>query len=176
MAKPEAKPAAEAAPKKDKTKLLIILLSAVLVIVLAGGAVMLLKQSDHSDDDEEATQQEAPKKKKKEGQAPIFQPLETFTVNLVPEEGDQFLQVGITVELEDATDGERLKSFMPKVRNQITLLLSSKKASELTSKEGKEQLAEELRYTINDILNPAPKGKKAETPIKEVLFTSFIIQ
>ena len=175
MAKPEAK-TADAAPKKSNTKLLIILLSAVLLVVLAGGAFLLLRQSDHSDDDEDAVQQEAPKKKKKEAHAPIFQPLEVFTVNLVPEQGDQYLQVSITVELEDATDGESLKSFMPKVRNQITLLLSSKKASELASKEGKEALAEELRYTINDILNPSAKGKKSETPVKEVLFTSFIIQ
>lgn len=175
MAKTEAK-AAEAAPKKSNAKLLIILLSAILVAVLAGGAFLLLKQSDHGDDDEDVVQQEKPKKKKKEAHAPVFQALETFTVNLVPEQGDQYLQVGISVELEDVADGEKMKVFMPKLRNQITLMLSSKKASELTSKEGKEQLAEELRYTINEILDPPAKGKKAETPVKEVLFTSFIIQ
>jgi flagellar FliL protein len=38
---------------------------------------------------------------------------------------------------------------MPKIRNNLTLLLSSKKASELLPKEGKEKLAEALKDEIN---------------------------
>jgi flagellar FliL protein len=65
---------------------------------------------------------------------------------------------------------------MPKLRNDLTLLLSSKKASELISKEGKEELAQEIREQMNGVLDPAGRGKKRDWPIKEVLFTSFIIQ
>jgi flagellar FliL protein len=54
------------------------------------------------------------------------------------------------------------------------LLLSSKKGSDLVSKEGKETLAEEMKQEMNGVLDPAGKGK--DGPIKEVLFTSFIIQ
>jgi flagellar FliL protein len=58
------------------------------------------------------------------------------------------------------------------------LILSSKKASELAPREGKEALAEEIRESINGVIGETPtKGKKAaDEPIKEVLFTSFIIQ
>lgn len=188
MAK-DAKPAEEGAvepPKKSK-KLLIIILAAVLVVVLAGGgaAFMLLKKGDHAEDDEEVPEEttKAKKKDKKKDAhaAPVFVNLDAFTVNLVPETGDQYLQVALSLELEDATADPTLKALMPKIRNNITLLLSSKKASELLPKEGKEKLAEALKEEINSVIEPPVKNKKgasvaAEGPVKSVLFTSFIIQ
>lgn len=182
MAKEEkAAEGAEAPPKKSK-KLLIIILAAVLFIVLAGGgaAFFLLKKGDeHAEDEEVATEKEKPKKKGDKEAPPVYIPMEPFTVNLVPETGDQYLQVTINVEATDPAVGEKLKVHMPKLRNKIMLILSSKKASELASREGKEALAEEIRESINGVVGDAPaKGKKAgdEPPIKEVLFTSFIIQ
>lgn len=189
MAK-DAKPAeegAEAPPKKSK-KLLIIILAAVLVLVLGGGgaAYMLLKKSDHAEDGDEDVAEETAKPKKKEkkkehGAPPVFVNLEPFTVNLVPETGDQYLQVVLSLELEDAAQEPELKAQMPKIRNNLTLLLSSKKASELLPKEGKEHLAEALKDEINSVVEPPKKSKKGEMtmpegPVKSVLFTSFIIQ
>ena len=185
MAK-DAKPVEEGveAPKKSK-KLLIIIVAAVLVLVLAGGgAFMLLKKGDHPEDGDDATEETAkPKKKDKkaEAAAPIFTNLEAFTVNLIPETGDQYLQVVLALELEDATADAALKTQMPKVRNNIMRLRSSKKASELLPKEGKENLAEALKDEINGIIEPPKKNKKGEKisadgPVKSVLFTSFIIQ
>lgn len=188
MAK-DAKPAeegAEVAPKKSK-KLLIIILAVVLVVVLAGGgaAFMLLKKGDHEEGDEEVAEETAkPKKKDKKKEAhaaPVFVNLDPFTVNLVPETGDQYLQVILSLELEDATADPQLKALTPKIRNNITLLLSSKKASELLPKEGKEKLAEALKEEINSVIEPPKKNKKGEItasegPVKAVLFTSFIIQ
>lgn len=189
MAK-DAKPAeegAEAPPKKRK-KLLIIILAAVLILVLGGGgaAYMLLKKGDHAEDGDEDVAEETAKPKKKEkkkehGAPPAFVNLEPFTVNLVPETGDQYLQVAISLELEDAAQEPGLKAQMPKIRNNLTLLLSSKKASELLPKEGKEHLAESLKDEINSVIEPPKKNKKGEVtvpegPVKSVLFTSFIIQ
>lgn len=186
MAK-DAKPAEEGAeaPKKSK-KLLIIILAVVLVLVLGGGgaAFMLLKKGDHADDEEAAEETVKDKKKdKKKGHEapPAFVNLEPFTVNLIPETGDQYLQVVISVELEDATAEPVVKAQMPKIRNNLTLMLSSKKASELLPKEGKEHLAESLKDEINSAIEPPKKNKKGELimpegPVKAVLFTSFIIQ
>ena len=181
----DAKPAAEGAeaPKKSK-KLLIIILAVVLVLVLAGGgaAYMLLKK-EPQDEDEAAEETAKPKKKDKKGEAPpsIFLNLETFTVNLIPETGDQYLQVIISLEIADATVEPLVKGQMPKIRNNIMLLLSSQKASQLQPKEGKEKLAADLLSEINTILEPPKKNKKGqvtetEGPVKSVLFTSFIIQ
>jgi len=186
MAK-DAKPAEEVAepPKKSK-KLLIIIVAAVLVLVLAGGAAfMVLKKADPADGDDEATEEtEKPKKKEKKKDAhalPVFINLEAFTVNLVPETGDQYLQVMLSLEIEDATAETSVKTLLPKIRNNITLLLSSKKASELLPKEGKESLAKELKDEINSVIEPPIKNKKGvavapDGPVKSVLFTSFIIQ
>ncbi len=192
MAK-DAKPAEEGAeqpPKKSK-KLLIIILAVVLLLVIGGGgaAYVLLSKSSHADasgDDEEVAEEtEAPSKKKSKKKEkagpPVFVNMEPFTVNLVPETGDQYLQVILSTELESAEAEPQIKALLPKIRNNITLLLSSKKASELLPKEGKEKLAEELKNEINAVVSPdeeAPKGKHAATdgPVKSVLFTSFIIQ
>ena len=183
-AKPEE--GAETPPKKSK-KLLIIILAAVLVLVLAGGgaAFFLLKKSDHAEDEEAAEEVAKPakkdKKKKDKEAPPVFVNLEPFTVNLVPETSDQYLQVVLSLEMEDTTGEPDLKAKMPKVRNNITLLLSSKKASELMPKEGKEKLADALKDEINSVIEPPVKNKKGEYvapegPVKSVLFTSFIIQ
>ena len=160
MSKDAAKPAeegAEAPPKKSKKKLIIIL-AVVLLLVLGGGgaAFMLLKKGDHAEDEESAeeTAKPAKKKDKKKDAHPVFLNLETFTVNLVPETGDQYLQVMLTLEIEDATTEPEVKAKMPRIRNDLTLLLSSKKASELLPKEGKEKLAEELKDEINAIIEP----------------------
>jgi len=193
MAK-DAKPAeegAEAPPKKSK-KLLIIIIAVVLVIVLAGGgaAFFLLKSSDQPDDEEAAEEthsaqdKEIDKKKKKEKDPkamPAFIPLEPFTVNLLPEAGDQYLQLIVTVEIEDAHEEGVVKQHMPKIRNNITLLLTGKKPSELMTKAGKEKLAEELKDEVNTAIEPPTKTKKGDLimpdgPVKAVLFTSFIIQ
>jgi flagellar FliL protein len=167
---------AEAPPKKSK-KLLIIMLSVVLVLVLAGGATafLLLSGSHADEDDEYAEETEKPKKAKKKAapsEPPVFVNLEPFTVNLVPETGDQYLQVVLSLELENAEADMALKSLMPRIRNNITLLLSSKKASELMPKEGKEQLAKALKGEVNAVL----EGEAEDGPVKSVLFTSFIIQ
>lgn len=173
---------ADAAPPKKSKKLLIIIVAAVLFVVLAGGgAFFMLKKGDqHADDDEEvAAEKESAKKKGGKEAHPVYIPMEPFTVNLVPETGDQYLQVTINVEAVDAGVGEKLKVHMPKLRNKIMLILSSKKASELAPREGKEQLADEIKDSINSVIGgeaPAKGKKAAEEPIKEVLFTSFIIQ
>lgn len=182
MAK-DAKPAeeaSEAAPPKKNKKLLIIII-AVLVLVLGGGGaaayLLMSKGADHADDEEVATEQSGKKKKGDNEAPPAYVALDPFTVNLVAETGDQFLQLMISVEVADISVGDRLKMYMPKLRNNITLLLSTKKASELVTKDGKELLAEEIRDQINDIVEiPSVKGKPPQDAVKEVLFTSFIIQ
>ncbi|WP_303785376.1 flagellar basal body-associated FliL family protein [Azovibrio restrictus] len=181
MAK-DANPVADEPPKKSK-KLLILIGIAVLVIGLAGAAAaffLLSGSDDHDGEEEVAEEVKKPKKKKADASVPpVFVNLDAFTVNLTPEEGkssDQYMQVVIALELEDMSADGPLKNQMPRIRNNLTMILSSKKASELLTKEGKEKLAGEIRAEINSIMNPGHKGPPPETPILSVLFTSFIIQ
>lgn len=179
-AKPEAAAAAGAAPPKKNKKLLIIVAAALVLLLSIGGgaAYYLLKghPAEEGDEGEVVSEEKAKPAKKKDGKetAPVYVALDQFTVNLAPENGDQFLQVMISVEVEDLLAGEKLKSYTPKLRNNVMVLLSGKKASELMTRSGKEALATEIRDLINKILET---GAKADAgPVKEVLFTSFIIQ
>lgn len=187
MAKEE-KPAAEGseAPPKKSKKLLIIIIAVVVVLlvaVAAAAALLLGGKEEPLDDDEEIAEvstKKAPAKKKKDA-PPVFVNMDAFTVNLVPETGDQYLQVVLSVELDEAPSQAKLAMMMPRVRNNVTLLLSSKKASELQSKEGKEKLALEIRDEINSAIEPPTRNKRGEVvapegPVTSVLFTSFIIQ
>lgn len=177
-------------PKKSK-KLLILALALVMVLVLvAVGVVMMLKgggedEEGVEEEEEVVVEKEKPKKKEKKkdhGAPPVFVPLDAFTVNLIPEEaGDQYLQVILSLELEDAEAETALKGQMPKIRNDITIFLSGKKASELITNEGKLLLAEHLRDKINVVLNPPVINRRGQMippdgPVLAVLFTSFIIQ
>ena len=175
-AKPEA--AAEAAPKKSK-KLLIIILAAVFVLLAIGGGAaffMMKKHAAEAEDEEDVVATAKPAKKKSPAKEvpPVYVPMETFTVNLTPESGEQFVQLVLSLEVEEAAEGERIKTYTPKIRNNVMLLLSGKRASELLTPEGKEKLATEIRAQINKVL--APGAKTDDSPVKEVLFTSFIIQ
>lgn len=177
MAKEEKIDADETAPKKS-TKLVVIIVAAVLLLVVAGGgaAYFLLKPGDDHEDDEEVA--EAAEKPKKKEMPPVYIAMDTFTVNLVPEAGEQYLQVAISVEAEDAATAEQLKLYTPRLRHEITDILSSKRASEVSSREGKKALAEEIRAAVNEIVSaPSGKGKRtAGGAVKAVLFTTFIIQ
>jgi flagellar FliL protein len=178
-AKPEAEAVEAAPPKKSKKLLLIVTAALVLFLGLAGGAFYLIKgHGAHAGDDSELAAEKARAEKKKIAResAPVYVALDPFTVNLVPENGDQFLQLIISVEVSDQHVGDRVKMYTPKLRNNVMMLLSGKKATQLITKEGKETLADEIRDLINEILDPGGKAQAEEAPIKEVLFTSFIIQ
>lgn len=180
-AKAEAEGTGTAPAKRGKKLLIIVVVLLVVVLGLGGvGAYILLKPAAEYDDEyaEQPREKAKPSKRKKvdRNAPPVYVALEAFTVNLVPENGDQYLQLIMSVEVEDAEVDGQLKQYMPKLRNDLTLLLSSKKGSELMTTEGKQALAAEIKEQMNGILDPAGRGKNYDWPVREVLFTSFIIQ
>jgi flagellar FliL protein len=103
---------------------------------------------------------------------PVFLVLEPFTVNLQHEDGQQFLQVGMTLQAASQSQADAITLYMPQVRSRILLLLSSKKASEILSSDGKRKLAAEILAQIAQPLTP--QGSKQD--VSEVYFTSFVVQ
>lgn len=142
--------------------MIVIALISVLVLGLAGGTAWYFTQGKSDPSAKEA----------KKAEKPEFVVLENFTVNLQPENGDQYLQVGMTLQVSNLEQVEIIKLNMARVRNRVLLILSAKKASELISTEGKSQLAKEIIASVN--LPFADKEKPQE--VRDVLFTSFIIQ
>lgn len=172
-ADPKADAAAAAAPVGSKKKLIIMILAAVLVLGAGAGGGWYFSQSSAAHGEEDAPAKETRKKKKRDPEVkPEYVPIEAFTVNLQPENGEQYLQVQFTLQVAGAEQATLVKDNMAIVRNRVLLLLSSKKASEINTVEGKQQLAAEIQATITE-----PFEKQGdEQEVSDVLFTSFIIQ
>jgi flagellar protein FliL len=154
--KPPAKPAAPAAkeeapvaaPPKSK-KMLIIGIVSLLVIIAGGAGWYFTKGHAPADGHPEAAKVEAPHEA-------IFIPLgENFTVNLQREEGDQYLQAGITLKVLKPELEEKIKAAMPEIRSKLLFLLSSKKPSELHTVEGKKKLITEIIVETDTVLGLA---------------------
>jgi flagellar protein FliL len=164
----EAKPAADAAPKKGSKKLIIIAAAAVALLAGGGGGAYVFLGKHKEADAAAADEHKAEKKVEKK--APVFVNLDPFTVNLQDEDGGHYLQVGIVLEASDAAMVEQIKVQMPVIRNRILLLLSSKRAEELLTLKGKQALAEEIANESRQPLGIKEKG------IEGVYFASFVIQ
>lgn len=182
MAKaPATPPAADAAepPKKKGKKLRIIILIVIsaLVIAAAGLVGLLLLKKGSAGDAKGAESGTVSGTGVDLSKPPSFVALEPFVVNLLPGEGDRYLQVVLAVRVADARTGDSLKGFMPEIRHRINMLLSNKLPSELSTYEGRETLANEITDEINRVLGggTSPSGRP-EGPIQAVLFNSFIIQ
>lgn len=199
---PDAPPVEEVAssPKKSKTKLFIIIGAVALLLAGSGIGVWFgmshgqkrakpaaaktaeagataeaptpaaTENADATDtaaaDSEDGGKQEPPK-------PPVFLNIDQFTVNLQPEgANDQFLQISITLQVADENQVELIKEYMPQIRSRLLMLLSSKKASEISSTDGKKKLADEIMAQVKQPFN----AQSSPQSVSNVFFTSFVIQ
>jgi flagellar FliL protein len=166
----KANPKTKADPKDDgggagsKKKLLAIVGGAMLVVVIGAGAAWFMTAGGNS--------AAAKEHKAEKAEPPEYIALEPFTVNLQPENGDQYLQVQFTLQVANAENAELIKSNMAKVRSRVLLLLSGKRASEINTVEGKKALAKEIVAALKQPF--VDKGQPQL--VSDVLFTAFIIQ
>jgi len=181
-------PAAAGTTAKPKSKKLVLIIIGVLILAAGGGgAWYFLKGSKH-----EEAKVAAP-------ELPTFMTLDPFTVNLQHEEGDQFLQIGITFKVAGMEQADKIRQNLPEIRSRLIFLLSSKHASDLIPLEGKNKLSREIILETNTILGIRPPkaeatstaasgtdaasatpaeatGSASSKGVQEVLFTSFVIQ
>jgi flagellar FliL protein len=189
--KTEAPPEGEA-PKK-KSKLLLMIIIGVLVLVLGGGAAFFLLKKSAADEeaaddegDEAPSKSAKAKKKKKDEHAapPVFAKLEPFVVKLQSEQQEAYVQCIPELKLLDAALSEQIKQFMPEIRHKLLMILASKKAADISTPEGMQLLANQIRVSINATLTgeqPDPAMEKQdhadpEAPVQAVFFSSLIVQ
>jgi flagellar FliL protein len=186
-----------AAPAKSK-KLIVILAVVALLVVVGGAAAWMLLAGRHADE-EEGTRPARASQPAASKTPPTFLPIENMVVNLADPGGDRFAQVGITLELADAKTAEQVKAYMPSIRSGVLLLLSQRTTDELLTREGKERMALDVRREVSRPLGytvPKPRKRPAsrnpddeddeddeprrprvdDNPVRQVLFSSFIIQ
>jgi|TARA_R100001015_G_scaffold17610_1_gene9829 flagellar FliL protein len=104
---------------------------------------------------------------------PVFTRIEPFTVNLADDRyGSRLLYTGITLRVGNEQSKTIIEEHMPQVRSRLLILLSGKQANELTSTEGKEELAQAIISRLNVPLSE----NQPPLDLREVLFTEFIVQ
>jgi flagellar FliL protein len=143
------------------------------MLIVAGVGFMLYKgrQKDAAEPkieqvingESEAQQKEATEEKAFVGKVI---PLETFIVNLAGSKGRKIAKVNMELELKGEGVSEEIEKRKAQIRDYIIIILSSKTYEEVSSKEGKNNLRNEIKDTINSYLT---KGK-----ITNVFFTDFI--
>lgn len=133
----------EGTEKKGKGKLFLII---GLVVLLAGGGAgawfFLQGKKDHGEETQVA--------KAKPKAAAMFEKLDPFVVNLA--DRGRYLQVAMELRVADAGVQEQIKKLLPEIRNGILLVLSGKRADDVTSVEGKQRLQLEIRHRANKAL------------------------
>lgn len=174
-----AAPAAEAsapAGSGGKNNIIYIILIFINMIFLAGVGWMIYqgKKKDNAEPKIEHVikgeheAQEAEHKEEKQFIGKVI-PLETFIVNLAGSKGRKVAKVMMELELKDNKDknvADEIDKRKAQVRDIIIIILSSKRYEEVSTKEGIENLKNEIKDTINSFLT---NGK-----IVNVFFTEFI--
>ncbi len=160
---------AASTPKK-RSFLKIALLLAVLLGSAIGGAWYFFQNQQPAAGDKPSASKAT---KAIPSAPPLFVSLEPFTVNLQHDDtSPQYLQVGLSLKVTDTEMVNAVKLHLPEIRNRVLLLLSSKKASDISTLEGKQKLSIELLREINQPLSGALRAQGVDS----VLFTSFVIQ
>jgi flagellar FliL protein len=182
------------APKKKSKKLLFIIIGVVLLALIGGGAALFIMKKNAAAAEDEMGDEEpvAAHVAKDPKHAPVFMPLENMVVNLADAGGARFIQLGLTLQVQDAKTEADVKTYMPSIRSDILMLISQRTADEMLQVQGKEKLAKdiiaaishEMGYEVADAeaehADEAPKKKKKSktppNPVQAVLFSSLIVQ
>lgn len=172
-AKDAAAAAAPAPSPGGKSPILLVALAVINMLVVAGVGFMLFKgkQKEASEPKIEHVikgEHEAQEKEAHEEKAFIGKvvPLETFIVNLSGSKGRRIAKVNMELELQGEQVQVEIDKRKAQIRDIIIIILSSKTYDEVSTREGKDGLKNEVKDTLNAFLT---KGK-----ILNVYFTEFI--
>jgi flagellar FliL protein len=156
-----AEKSSEVKPKKSRKGLVVGLVAALVLAAGGGGAWWFMGRGDA---DEAAL---AEKEEARRAASRVFVTLEPFVVNLADRDSERYAQIGIVLEVEGKDANQRVSEKMPAVRNAILLLISSKQAQDLASREGKERLAAEVALAAARTIGWKPPAAAQEPTADE---------
>jgi flagellar protein FliL len=96
-----------------------------------------------------------------------------FVTNFQPNDVARFLQVAVQVMTHDKAIVDIIKANDPVIRNNLLLLFSNQKYSDLASAQGKDKLRLEALSAVRKVV--AANGGDASR-VDAVYFTSFVMQ
>jgi flagellar FliL protein len=160
--------------KKSPVLLIVIVVVAVLLIVAIALFAFLVTGSDNEAQggapagQKQSTQREGSARNPDMANIGMMVELDDFTVNLLSEGGKRYLRTKINLELGSNNLQSEIEKKIPVLRDIIIQVLSSKQIEEITTKDGKERLKDELVKALNRAL--------IDGQLKNVYFTTFVIQ
>ena len=151
-------------------KILFLFISIMLVLTLGLAAGLFMMWNKLSDLD---TQANLSAKKQNEQSlselsiGPIFS-LDTFIVNLADAGGNRYLRVTMDLELDNEKLQEELSKRLPQIKDQILMILPTRRFEDISTTQGKIDLRTELIEQINRILS---RGQ-----VSNIYFKEFVVQ
>jgi len=164
--------------KKRKQRLLLALLGVGLIVVSVGSTLVLLrflgdpdpKPGEQAEAEAEAQQEAAPEPAQQEA---IYYPLtEKLVIDYNVRGRQRFLQVGVSLMFRDNEVNKAIERHLPRIRNDLNLLLKGQEFEQLQTPEGKELVRQDALRRVNAIL----EEETGEAGVEQVLFTSFVMQ
>ena len=154
--------------KKSSLAMIFIMLIAVGACALAGYTLYEMKSMKSSTAGE--TTRVA---KEKAPVMPVYVPMDTFTVSLLPttKDADRVLYIGLTLRVKDDNSKLVVEQYLPEVRSRLFILLANQTAEDISTDEGKSQLIEKIKKSVS---NPLAPNRSAV--VTDVLFNAFILR
>lgn len=172
------------APVEKKSNMLMIIIIVVLILIILIGAVVSILlmggneetrtysapivQERSVSNERRASSSSDMGESRKLSQIGVLYPLDTFTVNLKSDSGRRYLKVTMSLELEGSELSLELDSKSPVIRDRVIRILTSKSLEEISSKKGKQKIAEQIMDTLNAMVS--------DGQIRGIYFTEFVIQ
>lgn len=156
-----------------KSNLLLIGLAIFNMIAVGGVGFMMYssrqKEAKHNTIDQvvegEAHAQHEDAAKEEIGKQPVV-PLESFIVNLAGSKGRRIIRVDMELEVTDPKVVAEIEQRKAQIRDIIIIMLSGRTYDQIVPKEGKKELREDIKGTLNAFLT---KGK-----VTNVYFTNLL--
>jgi flagellar FliL protein len=161
-------------PEKKGSMVKFIIIGVVALVLVAGG-FFGLKMFMGGDEEEEANGGKAKPAATEPPPAEVEAPgamveIPSFIVNLADPGGKRYLKLSISMDIgTDEATKARVDQVMPRIRDSLLLLLSSKNYSDISTVAGKVR----LRNEVLKIVNRALAGTQG---VHAVYFTEFVIQ
>ncbi|MHC1753057.1 flagellar basal body-associated FliL family protein [Humidesulfovibrio sp.] len=171
------------APKKSKKKLILIILGVLLLGVLGAGGFFGYKWwvgRSHPPADANATEQTESHGGQPKGEGAAdnasagpegvgeLVSIPPLLVNLAEPQGRRYLKLALDIEVKDKLAADELNKNMPKVKDALILLLSSKTYEDLGSLENKILLKKEVVERLTLVLG--------EQKVLRVYITEIVVQ
>lgn len=143
--------------KKSNQKNIIILGLALSLVIAIGATATYFIMNKNASESESLTQMGA------------MYPLDTFTVNVLSEDGNEhYLKVDMSLEMAEQDISPELEEKKDELRDIIIGIISSKSMEEVSLPDEKDKMKKEIIEQINLHL--------AQTKVKNVFFTNFVEQ